>query len=140
MGIEPFLVASSVNLIVAQRLVRKICTSCKVSEIKDIKDFGFELSDEMVKKHLEKEKKGVRVYRGQGCDLCRQTGYSGRVGVFEILTVSEKIKEAIVAKQDSDAIRDIAIEEGMQTMMDDGLEKVKVAMTTIEELLRVVKE
>lgn len=140
MEIEPFLVASSVNLIVAQRLVRKICTSCRVSEVRSVTEFEGELSPTMIGKHLEKEKDGVRTYAGKGCDLCRQTGYIGRVGVFEVLPVTEKIKDAIVAKKDAEAIRNIAIEEGMETMIDDGLNKVRVGITTIEELLRVVKE
>lgn len=140
MGVEPFLVASSVNMIVAQRLVRKICVSCRMSKEDSLATIGSELPTEMVSKHLEKSEKGIRTYYGKGCDVCRHTGYVGRIGIFEILTMSEEIRKAITEKKEADEIKKIAVAEGMQTMMENGLEKVKLGLTTVEELLRVIKE
>lgn len=140
MKVEPFLIASSVNLIVAQRLVRKICTSCRVSEVMDPKLVGGEISDGLIKKHLEKDGKGVRLYKGEGCPVCRGTGYVGRVGIYEVMTMSEALREAIMKKVDAEEIKKIATKEGMITMLEDGLTKVKMGVTTIDELLRVIKE
>jgi len=139
MGVEPFLVASSINLVVAQRLVRKICSNCRESEIKPMGEMVKELPEELVKKHIDKGSKGMRVYFGKGCEVCRHTGYVGRLGIFEVMTISEKIKEAVVAKKDASEIKGIAVSEGMMTMAEDGLIKVKMGLTTIEELLREVK-
>ncbi len=139
MKIEPFLVASSVNLIVAQRLVRKICTSCRVSEVIAAEELAKELPKELVDKFVDKEVKGIRTYHGQGCDICKKTGYLGRVGIYEIMPITEALKDAIVAKSDASTIKEIAIKEGMVTMAEDGMMKIKNGMTTIQELLREVK-
>ena len=139
MGIEPFLLASSINLVVAQRLVRKICTNCRMSEVVSIEDLKNELPMELLKKGLEKEGKGVRVYVGKGCEVCKKTGYLGRVGIYEVMPMSANVKEAVVAKKDADEIKKIAVKDGMRTMVEDGLEKVKLGITTVEELLRVIK-
>lgn len=140
MGIEPFLLASSVNMVVAQRLVRKICTNCRESGSASLEDLKSELPMELVKKILDKTGKNVTIYTGKGCDVCKHTGYLGRVGIYEVMPMSDKIREAVVAKKDADMIKKIAVEEGMRTMIEDGLEKVKLGVTSIEELLRVVKE
>ncbi len=140
MKIEPFLLASSVNLIVAQRLVRKICTSCRESEVVDAKMIKGEITDNLIKKFLEKSKDGVRLYKGKGCSVCRGTGYVGRVGIYEVMPMTEAIREAIMAKKDADEIKKIAVKEGMTTMLEDGLSKVKLGQTTVDELLRVIKE
>src|SRR5579885_1552068 len=138
MKVEPFLVASTVTVIVAQRLVRKICEMCKVSE-----DFR---ADELLKnfpadavKRIFGMKKEIRVYKGQGCSVCHKTGYAGRVGVFEVLEISNAIRQLINEKNDADVIIAQAIKEGMTTMLDDGLDKVVKGVTTIEEVLRVTK-
>lgn len=138
MKVEPFLVASTVNVIVAQRLIRKICEMCKTSV--DIKDDELlsNLPAEAVKKNFG-TKKDLRVYKGQGCEVCHFTGYSGRVGIFEVLEVSNEIKRLINEKNDSDVILAQAVKEGMNTMLDDGLSKVVKGVTTIEEVLRVTK-
>jgi len=85
------------------------------------------------------DKEVVRLYRGKGCKICHSTGYAGRLGIFEVLEVTKDIKALITAKNDSDVIQKRAIEEGMTTMLDDGLNKVVKGMTTIEEVLRVTK-
>lgn len=138
MGIEPFLLASSVNMIVAQRLVRKICENCRVSESITLKELGSEIPKEIFRKILDKEGKAFRIYKGKGCDVCKGSGYVGRIGVYEVMSMTEAVKEAVVSKKDSDVIKKVAIEGGMTTMMEDGLVKVRLGVTTIEELLRVV--
>jgi len=138
MKVEPFLVASTVNIIIAQRLIRKICDMCKASY--DIKrsDLVKNLPEEILKRHFA-DKEVIRGYQGKGCKICHQTGYSGRLGIFEVLEVTKDIRTLIAAKNDSDVINKKAIEEGMTTMLDDGLEKVLKGVTTIEEVLRVTK-
>lgn len=146
MKIEPFLIASTVNVIIGQRLIRKICTKCRLSvDLSDFKQFS-DLSPDVIKKHFggpstgKTGKKSIRVFKGKGCPICHQTGYTGRIGIFEVLLVDDKIREAIVSRKDASTIRDLAIKNGMTTMLDDGLEKVKEGITTIEEVVRVTKE
>lgn len=138
MNVEPFLVASTVNVIVAQRLVRKICEMCKSSVDVTTDQLALNLPEDIIKKHFG-GKKEVRIYKGKGCEVCHNTGYSGRLGVFEVLEVSPDIKRLIVEQNDSNLILKKAIEEGMNTMLDDGMLKVIKGMTTIEEVLRVTK-
>jgi len=138
MGIEPFLVASSISVIIGQRLVRKICTKCRESQevTKDkLKKLG--LPEKLINKFSKKGKK-IRVYSGRGCKSCAQTGYLGRIGIFEVLEIDEKIKEMIMIKVNTDDIEAQAIKNGMTTMIEDGMEKVLSGATTIEELLRVI--
>lgn len=139
MGIEPFLVASTVNTIIAQRLVRKICEKCKASFTKSFDEMIKVFSADLVKKHFGTAKT-IRLYQGHGCEVCHLTGYSGRVGIFEILEISEGIKKLITQKADSETIAKKAVEEGMITMMEDGLDKIQLGLTTIEEVMRVTRE
>lgn len=139
MKIEPFLVASSVNVIIGQRLIRKICDSCKVSYTKDRKELTTRFSDELVTKYFGKDKE-IRLYKGKGCEICHTTGYVGRIGIFEVLVITEEIKELITAKNDSDDIKAEAQKQGMTTMFENGLSKVQEGVTTIEEVLRATKE
>lgn len=138
MKIEPFLVASTVNLIIAQRLIRKICEMCKGSRDITEQELLQNLSVEIVKKHFG-DKQQMRIYRGQGCEVCHNTGYAGRIGIFEVLEVSNEIKKLIAKKNDSSVILQQAVKEGMATMLDDGMSKVIKGLTTIEEVLRVTK-
>lgn len=138
MKVEPFLVASTINIIIAQRLVRKICEMCKTSTDVTLLELSKNLPEEVVFKHFGKDKQ-YQVYFGKGCKICHQTGFSGRIGVFEILEVSKDIKKLIVEKSDADEIVKQALKEGMTSMLEDGLEKVKKGLTTIEEVLRVTK-
>lgn len=138
MGIEPFLVASTVNVIIGQRLVRKICEKCKVSKTITIDEFTKNFGQEMSAKIFGQNKE-LRLYEGKGCDVCHQTGYNGRIGIFEILNISESIKDLIVAKSDSDEIAARAIKEGMTTMLDDGLKKVTQGITSLEEIMKATK-
>jgi type IV pilus assembly protein PilB len=138
MGIEPFLVASTVNVIIGQRLVRKICEMCKMSVSINRNELLQNLTEDVVNKHFG-EAQDVRIYKGKGCKICHGTGYTGRLGVFEVLEVTKEIKEILSEKVDADIILSKALEEGMTTMLNDGLEKVAKGLTTIEEVLRVTK-
>ena len=138
MKVEPFLVASTVNVIIGQRLIRKICDMCKMSYDILRSDLTKNLPENIVTKYFGNDS-NIRVYKGKGCKICHSTGYSGRVGLFEVLEVTKAVRALITAKNDSDIIVRKAIEEGMTTMLDDGLEKVGKGVTTIEEVLRVTK-
>lgn len=143
MKIEPFLTASTVNAIVAQRLIRRICSRCIMSFDVKVED----LRDELDAKHLAfvmkgkgKTKKTVKFYKGKGCDKCGHTGYSGRVGIYEVLEVTDRIKELIMTDVNASDIKKAAIEEGMTTMFEDGLRKAMTGVTTLEEVKRVTGE
>ena len=138
MNVEPFLVASTVNLIIAQRLLRKICDACKISVTMTQKDLAKHLPQEAIHAHFGTNA-SVTLYQGKGCKMCHNTGYLGRLGVFEVLEVSKDIRRLIAEKADSDSITKQAVTEGMETMLDDGLDKVLKGMTTIEEVIRVTK-
>ena len=138
MNVEPFLVASTVNVIIAQRLVRKICEVCKGTRVITREELLKNLSTDVISKYVD-GKASIIIYQGSGCKICHQTGYSGRIGVFEVLEVTKGIRDLITKRNDADVILQKAIEEGMTTMLDDGLEKVMKGLTTIEEVLRVTK-
>lgn len=129
MKVEPYLVASSMNIIIAQRLVRTICNNCRTS---------YTITDqerETLKKLLGIEEVDISAYKGKGCPICFNTGYLGRTGVFEVLEVNKTIQEAITQKEDAATIRNIAIKHGMIPMLQDGIEKVKQGVTTVDEII-----
>jgi type IV pilus assembly protein PilB len=138
MDVEPFLVASTVNVIIGQRLMRKICDMCKTSLATTLQELSNQVPLEVLKKAFG-DKPEVRVYQGKGCKLCHMTGYKGRVGAFEVLEISKAIRKLITDKSDADVILKQAVSEGMTTMLDDGLAKVAKGITTLEEVLRVTK-
>jgi len=134
MGIEPFLVTSSVNAILAQRLVRKICPSCRQQyfpEDESLLEIG--LSKDML------DRDGY-LLRGAGCSECMGTGYKGRTGIYEILIMSDAIRSTVLKTSDSNAIKNVAIGEGLHTLRQDGARKIEDGVTTIEEVLRVTKQ
>jgi type II secretory ATPase GspE/PulE/Tfp pilus assembly ATPase PilB-like protein len=139
MEIEPFLIASTVNVVIGQRLVRKVCGRCKVSYVQSAEDLLQNFPRETIQNQLN-GRATVTLYKGKGCEVCHNTGYTGRLGIFEILVISDAIRSLINAKESSDVIRRKAIEEGMTTMMDNGLEKVLEGTTTVEEVVRTTKE
>ncbi|HBU07353.1 MAG TPA: hypothetical protein DEB09_04700 [Candidatus Magasanikbacteria bacterium] len=144
MDIEPFLVASTVNVAIAQRLVRKICSRCRTSyEMSEIEKKSLD-SDSHIKsiftKKAGKKLEKLRLYKGAGCDVCNHTGYKGRVGVFEILEMSEEIKNLVLQHASSQQIMETAKAQGMVTMLEDGIDKVLNGVTTLEEVLRVTRE
>jgi len=139
MGVEPFLVASSVNVIIAQRLVRTICQSCRISQEvtrQELLDSG--LPPALVKKHFA-ARTGLRIYHGQGCPVCHQTGYNGRLGIFEVMVIDPDLRTAITSRLNASEIIKIAVKNGMKTMLEDGIAKIAKGLTTIEEVLRVTK-
>lgn len=138
MKVEPFLVASTVNVIVAQRLIRKICDNCRQNVFLTREEFIKSLPEEIILKHFGIASQ-IKMFKGKGCKICYSSGYSGRIGIFEVLEVSNAVKELIMQKSDSDIIKRKAAEEGMSTMLDDGLDKVVKGLTTIEEVLRATR-
>jgi type IV pilus assembly protein PilB len=129
MGIEPFLVATSVNLIQAQRLIRRICKDCKTEHPvppEALIEIGFSAEDA----------KQVKTYRGQGCQTCNNTGYKGRVGLYEVLEVTDDIRELILIGASALELRKKAIDDGMITLRESGLHKIRNGITTIEEVVR----
>lgn len=132
MGIEPFLITSSVNVIIAQRLVRKICQKCK-KEIQLPDALRSEIDRELSKFNLQKP---YKFYEGAGCSECNQ-GYSGRIGIYEVLAMSEKIEELAIKRRPASEINNTAISEGMVTLKQDGLIKAIKGVTTVSEVLRV---
>jgi general secretion pathway protein E/type IV pilus assembly protein PilB len=128
MGLEPFLVASTVEGLMAQRLVRRICKSCK----KEMKS-----SESEVASLLPADIKTL--WKGSGCDDCRGTGYRGRQGVFELLVVDDEMREMILKREAANRLKKYAIDHGMQTLRDDGWNRVRAGVTTAEEVLRITK-
>jgi type IV pilus assembly protein PilB len=140
MKIEPFLLASTVDVIIAQRLVRKIHIPCRISEEVSIETIAPHVGIDVVRRVFGKEKKKVRIYKGKGCPLDYGTGYEGRIGIFEVMVMNDKIRAAIMERKDAATIQKIAVETGMRTMIQDGLEKVAQGLTTLEEIVRATKE
>ncbi len=141
LGVPPFLVASVLNVIVAQRLVRRICSICIFSE--DIKpEYTQVIQAQFDELGLGKEAHFPHIiYRGKGCNACGGSGYKGRLGIFEILEINETIKTLIDGSHfNLEELRREARKEGMRTMFEDGLSKAELALTTIEEILRVIRE
>jgi len=127
-GVEPYLVAASLVGVLAQRLVRKICTNCK--EVYD--------PPENIRRAVEKMAGPVETfYRGEGCPKCRKTGFSGRIGIYELLVLTDDLRQKISQNVSIDEIRKAAIESGMTILRQDGMEKVKAGITTVEEVLSV---
>ncbi|MBU1367293.1 MAG: type II secretion system ATPase GspE [Candidatus Omnitrophica bacterium] len=134
MGVEPYLIASSLAGVLAQRLVRTICEDCKESYepqagSSQLKDLG-----------LKADSRKLKAYRGKGCPKCMHTGYKGRVALFELLSVDDKLRKLIIDKAPQGEIKLNARSSGMVSLMADGIEKVRQGLTTIEEVLRVTQE
>ena len=131
MQVEPFLVASSLLAVLAQRLVRTICPLCK--------EAYKPLADELAEIGLMENEVDV-LYRGKGCDSCQQTGYRGRMGIFELMTINDEVRTSIMNNSDASTIKNIARAHGMKTLREDGALKVKQGITTIAEVTRVTRE
>ena len=129
MGVEPFLVATSVHLICAQRLVRRICRQCRQAAeppVESLIDAGFDPS----------EASRIPTYRGRGCDACNHTGYKGRVGLFEVMEIGDGLRDLILRGGTSAQLKQMAIRDGMSTLRASGLQKIRDGVTTLEEILR----
>ncbi len=132
---EPFLLASSMTAVMAQRVLRKICDDCKESYVPDpavIADIKEVLGGFF-------KENGMVLYRGKGCEKCGKTGYFGRVGIFEVISVSDKIAKLIMERADAAEIERQAVVEGMMLMKQDGYMKALEGMTTLEEVIRVAQ-
>ena len=130
MGIKPFLVASAIQAVIAQRLVRTICKNCKETYEPDpllIKDMGFD-PDEYT---------GKPFYRGRGCEVCNYSGYKGRTAIHEILENTDEIKDLVMNNATTDRIREMGRKQGMRTLREDGWLKVLRGMTTMVEVARI---
>jgi len=155
MGAEPFLIASTVNVVMAQRLVRKLCPDCRQSFTLDgelLKSLGNEIDldrvlsvaaqNNFVDKNVaaEKDWSKTNFFRAVGCERCSQEGYKGRVGIYEVMEISEDIAKMVSARADSNEIEKKACEEGMMKMLEDGIVKALQGTTSVEEILRVTKD
>jgi len=131
MGIEPFLISDAVIGVLAQRLVRVICPKCKeklVPTDATLKDLKLKRSDDLA------------LYHGKGCAKCKDTGYVGRVGIYELLIIDDELRKLIIAKAPADQIKAKAVELGMKTLYEDGIAKALEGITSVEEVLRVASE
>ncbi|MCU7917749.1 MAG: type II secretion system ATPase GspE [Candidatus Thiodiazotropha sp. (ex Epidulcina cf. delphinae)] len=135
MGVEPYLLASTVNAVVAQRLARRLCLHCKQPYLADEA-----LARRFVQAGLAAEGEAVRLYRPVGCDACSHTGFSGRMNIAEVLLISEAIRQQVIGHAPASTIQQLAVREGMDTMYRDGLAKVRKGLTSFEELMRVSEE
>ncbi len=148
LNIEPYLIASTVNCVIGQRLVRKICENCKKErllkdiEIKSILDLLPQRIPDTTRTKLIKDlmMQNKKIFYGAGCEKCNSTGYFGRTGIYEILIMTENIRDLLLKNASASEIKNKAIEEGMTTMLEDGIKKIFEGATTIEEVLRVTHE
>jgi len=132
MGVEPFLISATLIGALAQRLGRRICANCRQEfevDAEDLRMFGFQ---------PDTPEQKVTLWRGRGCDTCRQTGYKGRVGIYEMMLINEEVAELVVRRAPLADVREAARANGMKTLKEDGLEKVLQGLTTPEEIRRVV--
>jgi type IV pilus assembly protein PilB len=134
MGVDPFLTGAAVSAVLAQRLARKLCTHC----CEAYQPTEEELLESRVSSEIAHAFDGTVFYRKKGCPRCNHTGYRGRIGVFQFLRVTEQIAALVVRQASRDEIASAAMEQGMRTMWDDGMEKVAAGLTSIEELARVL--
>jgi len=131
MGVEPYLIASVLSGVLAQRLVRRICQACRVLDAPDPADL---LAIGVT------NGQGVELFRGEGCDACRKTGYKGRVGVYELFIITEEVRSLILRKASTGEIRRMAVERGMISLREDSWAKARAGLTTVDEILRVTQE
>ncbi len=132
MGVEPFLISSSVIGVMAQRLVRRICPRCIEKYIPDEGIF-----DDLELNITLPEKGNIRLYKGKGCDYCKNTGYYGRIAIFEMIEINDEIRSMILRKISSNEIKDVAIRNGMKTLLDSGITRALEGITSIDEVFRV---
>jgi type IV pilus assembly protein PilB len=133
MGVEPFLTGAAVSAVLAQRLARKLCTHCCEMYTPSVD----ELLKARVSPDVAAQADGMAFYRKRGCPRCGQTGYKGRIGIFQLLAMSEQLESLAVQKASREDLERAAIEEGMRTLWDDGIAKVAGGLTSVEELARV---
>jgi type II secretory ATPase GspE/PulE/Tfp pilus assembly ATPase PilB-like protein len=136
MKIEPYLIASTVNVAIGQRLVRKICPWCKIEQ--PISHLELQSLSEALPLNVIDERSSF--FRGLGCEQCNSTGYKGRVSINEVMAINGPVREAVLKKASASEIKKIAVSQGMTTMLEDGIDKAKQGITTIDEVLRILHE
>ncbi|MEO6436742.1 MAG: ATPase, T2SS/T4P/T4SS family, partial [Tepidisphaeraceae bacterium] len=129
-GVEPYLISSAVNAIVAQRLVRKVCAQCKEE---------YTPTEEILKLWHRAGFAADKAWRGKGCDRCRKTGYTGRLGIYELLIMDDTLRDMVTANPDVIQLRKKCRERGLITLREDGFDKVSKGMTSVDEILRVTE-
>jgi type IV pilus assembly protein PilB len=129
MGIEPFNVASAVNLIVAQRLVRRICEDCK-------EEHQYAEEELLALGITQAQAEGLTFHKGTGCDACNNTGYKGRQGLYEVMAMTPDVRRLILKGESAEDIKQQAVKDGMLTLRMDGMEKVRKGVTTLEEVVK----
>ena len=128
MGVEPFLVASAIDTVVAQRLTRRLCDSCKKEvtvAVAQMRDHGFSVDED------------ITAWEPVGCTRCSGTGYKGRIGLFEVMVLSDHLRSMALSRESSEAIAEVAVREGMRRLREDGLDKIKLGWTSVAEVVRV---
>jgi type IV pilus assembly protein PilB len=128
MGIEPFLVASAIDCVVAQRLARTLCSHCKERTI---------IPADVLRDHGYPANTDVEAYKPVGCSRCGGSGYKGRIGLYEVMLVSEEIRTMAIERASADRVAEVAVQQGMRTLREDGLEKVRTGVTSIAEVARI---
>jgi type IV pilus assembly protein PilB len=136
MGVEPFLTASAIDCVISQRLVRMLCSSCKEPVVITAEQFN-ESQKRLAAADFETHDELIEAFAARGCTRCSNTGYRGRVGIYEAMLVNDEIRALVIERAPADAIRSVALMHGMRTLVQDGFEKVKKGLTTIEEIARV---
>jgi type II secretory ATPase GspE/PulE/Tfp pilus assembly ATPase PilB-like protein len=129
MGVEPFLITSTIEMVVGQRLIRLICPTCKheyTPTAEELGDFGTN----------SEEVKDITFYRGEGCEECGYSGYTGRIGIFELMQVTDEVREQVLERASTEEIHALAVKQGMKTMRQDGWLKICMGLTTFEEVAR----
>jgi general secretion pathway protein E len=130
LDVAAYLVASTVDGVLAQRLVRQICSNCRIETT----------PDKAVRRRIDVEALGLdRIWKGEGCDECRNTGYRGRTGLYELLVMDNELRLEVQRRRGSEELRSMAVAKGMRTLLDDGIRAVKSGTTTIDEVLRVAR-
>jgi type IV pilus assembly protein PilB len=128
MGIEPFLVASAIDCVVAQRLARKLCQHCKERQI---------ITADVLRANGIRSQFDMEAYEATGCPRCGHSGYKGRIGLYEVMTITDEIRKLVLSRAPAPDISEVAVRQGMRLLRDDGLEKVRLGMTSIAEITRV---
>ena len=133
MGVETFLVASAIDCVVGQRLARQLCERCKAPYRPEEHELYAAGYPDWLWPEIQE------LHKPAGCSACANTGYRGRIGLYEVMPMTEEIERLTVERASADAIKAVAVQQGMMTLRDDGLEKVRMGLTSLEEVARVVK-
>jgi type II secretory ATPase GspE/PulE/Tfp pilus assembly ATPase PilB-like protein len=140
MGIEPFLIASTINIAIGQRLVRALCPKCKKLQTLVTEQLPKEILHVLSVKARQTLGRSMKIFTAGGCTACHQTGYKSRIGIYEVLEMDEALRKLVMVRATADDIRTQSRASGMTTLVEDGMRKVIAGLTSVEEILRVTKE